>query len=348
MNIVFSHNYRRPAFYLLLVGSLLLSGCSRTEENYMFMFDGMTMGTTYSIKLVKKNNLLVVDTLPHEIKDILNSVDSVMSTWRKDSELSYVNNRAAGEWITVSPDLLFILNMALSISEETDGAFDITVDPLIELWGFSSNKPVNAIPDEQTVKNIMQHVGYENIIIKSESGVIKKKMPVRLNLSAIAKGFAVDKIADYLDKKGIESYLIEVGGELRFKGNKPDGTEWKIAIETPSIQGRQPHRVISISDHAIATSGDYRNYYEIKGQRYSHTIDPVTGFPIKHNLASVTIIDKNTAYADALATAIMVMGVERGYQFCKLNKIPAYFIIKKDDKFISRYTRQMKKFFVDN
>lgn len=347
MYIILSHRYIRAAFSLVLL-SQLLTGCGRTSENKTVMFDGATMGTTYSIQLVKKHNVAIDGILSQEIKDILNSVDSVMSTWRSDSELSRINSMPSGQWISISPDLLFILNMALSISEQTQGAFDITVDPLIELWGFSSNQPVIDIPDEQSVKNAMQQVGYKYLIIDSQRSAIKKNKPIRLNLSAIAKGFAVDKITEHLDKKGIDSYLVEVGGELRFKGNKPDGTGWKIAIETPSVRGRQPERVISISDHAIATSGDYRNYYEINGQRYSHTIDPVTGHPVKNNLASATIIEKNTAYADALATAMMVMGAERGFQFCKLNKIPAYFIIQKDGKFQARYTRYMDEFFIDN
>jgi len=338
--------YIRVIFYPFMI-CLLLAGCHQTDKTETIRLDGTTMGTSYSVQLVKKQNDLIDDSLSGEIKDILESVDSTMSTWRSDSELSRINKNLGKQWIKVSPDLLFLLNMALSISDKTKGAFDITVDPLIELWGFSSNEPINTIPDEQSIKDRMQQVGYKNLIVDTQRGAIKKKTPVRINLSAIAKGFAVDKIAEHLDKKGYAAYLIEVGGELRFKGNKPDGTGWKIAIEMPEAGDRQPHRVIGVSNNSIATSGDYRNFYEIKGRHYSHTIDPVTGRPVTHNLASVTIIDKNTAYADALATAIMVMGFEKGYEFCELNKIPAYFIIRNDGRFISKYTNQIKKYFVE-
>lgn len=346
MHINFLGEYIRVIFYPFLI-CLLLAGCNQAEKTETIRLDGSTMGTSYSVQLVKKHNAIIDDALSGEIKDILDLVDSTMSTWRSDSELSRINKKSGNQWINVSPDLLFLLNMALLISDKTDGAFDITVDPLIELWGFSSNEPINTIPNEQSIKDRMQQVGYKNLIVDIQRGAIKKKIPIRLNLSAIAKGFAVDKIAEHLDKKGFAAYLIEVGGELRFKGNKPDGVGWKIAIETPAAGDRQPHRVIGVSNNSIATSGDYRNFYEIKGRHYSHTIDPVTGRPVTHNLASVTIIDKNTAYADALATAIMVMGFERGYEFCKLNKIPAYFIIRKDGRFISKYTHQMKKYFIE-
>ena len=346
MNTDFLREYIGCIFFSLLI-CLLLAGCEQTGKMEIVTLDGTTMGTTYSVQLVKKHDATIEDFLSVEIKDILNSVDSVMSTWRDDSELSRINNKPSGQWISVSADLLFILKMALSISDKTNGAFDVTVDPLVELWGFSSNEPITTIPDEQSINDRMQQVGYNNLMIDVQRGAIKKKIPIRVNLSAIAKGFAVDKIAEYLNKQGFSAYLIEVGGELRFKGNKPDGVGWKVAIETPIAGNSQPYRVIGVTNNAIATSGDYRNFYEIQGRHYSHTIDPVTGHPVTHNLASVTIIDKNTAYADALATALMVMGFERGYDFCQLNNIPAYFIIRNDGRFISKYTNSMKKYFLD-
>jgi len=346
MHINLLGEYIRVVFYPFLI-CLLLAGCNQIEKTETIRLDGSTMGTSYSVQLVKKHNAIIDDSLSGEIKDILDSVDSVMSTWRSDSELSRINSNHGDQWINVSPDLLFVLTMALAVSEKTNGAFDITVDPLIELWGFSSNEPVSTIPDDQSIRDSLQQIGYKNLIIDAKRGAIKKIKPIRLNLSAIAKGFAVDKIAKHLGKSGIDAYLIEVGGELRLKGDKSGGSGWKIAIDTPTTRDRQSHRVIGVTNNSIATSGDYRNFYEIKGRHYSHTIDPVTGRPVTHNLASVTIIDKNTAYADALATAIMVMGFERGYEFCELNKIPAYFIIRNDGRFISKYTNQMEKYFIE-
>ena len=338
-----SHNYARAVCYLLLSG-LLLSGCARDNDHEIVRLNGVTMGTTYSIQVPGSDNVPGEAILSQEIQDILHSVDSTMSTWRDDSELSRLNNQPAGKWIPVSPDLLYVLDLALMVSHKTQGAFDITLDPLIGLWGFSSHERVTSLPDKKNIQNALQQVGYQYLLIDKPRKAIKKQIPVRLNLSAIAKGFAVDKIAEYLDEKGIGSYLIEVGGELRLKGYKPGGMRWTIAVETPSTGQRQPYRLITVTNHAIATSGDYRNYYEINGQRYSHTINPVTGYPVTHKLASVTVIAENTAYADALATAIMVMGPDKGYAFCERNNIPAYFIIKKDDTFISRHTRDMNEF----
>ena len=328
---------------LLILAGISVSHCSRTGKNDLLVFSGNTMGTTYNIQIVAQENVSP-EILSKKIKLILNDVEQSMSTWRSDSELSRLNNTTSSEWLTVSKDLLYVLKLAQSVSKKTNGAFDITLDPLINLWGFSSHKIQTSIPDEKNILMALQKVGYRNLYIDPERHAIKKGIPIRINLSAIAKGYAVDKIAEYFNNQSINSYLIEVGGELRLKGHKKDGQLWSIAIETPSTGERKPFKGLMLTDHAIATSGDYRNYYEIKGKRYSHTIDPVTGYPVTHGLASVTVISKTAAYADAVATALMVMGSDKGYHFCEKNKIPAYFVFHKNNKFNTKYTSYMKKY----
>jgi len=306
------------------------------------------MGTTYNIQFVNNDESINKDTLLHETDDILNSIDRLMSTWRSDSELSQINNRPVGEWISVSTNTLDVLELALSVSQKTKGAFDVTLEPLIELWGFASNEIKTSIPDPMSIKYALKNIGYEHLEINHDKGMIKKRMPIRINLSAIAKGYAVDKIAEHFDDKGIKSYLIEVGGELRLKGKKSNYAKWKVAIETPLIQKRKPFQLMNVTNRAIATSGDYRNFYAINGKRYSHIIDPTTGYTVTHGLASVTVIGQTAAYADAIATALMVMGPDKGYHFCEKYKIPAYFIFHRNNKFTTIYTSYMKKYLVED
>ena len=176
----------------------------------------------------------------------------------------------------------------------------------------------------------------------------KKQIPLELNLSAIAKGYGVDALAELLDMHGYTAYLVEIGGEIRVRGRKPDGSYWKLAIESPIPQAQRAYQILTLTDHGVATSGDYRNYFAKDGRRFSHIIDPVTGRPIAHNLESVTVIGDTTARADALATALMVMGEERGVQFCEQQKIAAYFIYKQGDKLVNRMTPGFEKYLGQN
>jgi len=334
--------------YLIFTG-ILVAGCSTADKNDdIIKLHGSTMGTTYNIQYVNNDESINKDMLLNETDDLLNSIDLLMSTWRSDSELSQINNRPVGEWLSVSANTLYVLELALSISKKTHGAFDVTLEPLIEIWGFASNEVKKSIPDPKSIKYALKNIGYEHLEIDHDKGMIKKRMPIRINLSAIAKGYAVDKIAEHFDTKGIKAYLIEVGGELRLKGNKSNYAKWKVAIETPLIDKRKSFQQMNITNRAIATSGDYRNFYEINGKRYSHTIDPVTGYTVTHGLASVTVISQTAAYADAIATALMVMGPDKGYHFCEKYKIPAFFILQKNNQFFVKHTSYMKKYLAED
>jgi thiamine biosynthesis lipoprotein len=303
------------------------------------------MGTSYSVQVVKREDGTANKDLSNGIQSALDLIDNLMSTWQPDSELMQFNAASASKWFAVSDDTFHVIRLAQDISEKTGGAFDITLEPLIELWGFSAKYTNDRVPSPAEVNQARSQTGYSNLLVNVANHAIKKeKSALRLNVSAIAKGYAVDKVADYLAAQGYDNYLVEVGGEIRARGSKSDGTKWKIAIESPVTDGRKVQQIMSITDEGMATSGDYRNYFEKDGKRYSHTIDPATGYPITHRLASVTVISKKTAVADALATALMVMGTQKGFRFCQKNRIPAYFIFRTSDGFGTRHTAQFQAY----
>jgi thiamine biosynthesis lipoprotein len=243
---------------------------------------------------------------------------------------------------------LTVIEQALVISELTDGAFDITVGPIVNLWGFGPGPEPENIPDDIQINTVLQNVGYHYLQTRHDPPSIqKKRSDLYIDLSGIAKGYAVDVLAEYLEGLGISNYLVEIGGELRANGNNPDSNYWRIGIEKPITNGRMLQRVIMLDNTSMATSGDYRNYVENDNIRYSHTIDPNTGRPISHRLASVTVIASSAMYTDALATALMVLGPEKGYHLAEDNNIAALFIVKTDDGFAELYTHASKDYLIE-
>lgn len=334
---VVKHYLKWPAALLLAV--FVLSGCSREPE--VIGFNGMTMGTTYSIRWVDTDEERV-ETLRPLVDNLLKEVNQQMSTYIPDSELSRFNSLSAGGSLEVSPQLAEVVSESLRISELSDGAFDVTVGPLVNLWGFGPDGRIIKAPSEEKVESLREEVGYGNISVSGNR--LSKKGDQYVDLSAIAKGYGVDEVAALLEKQGIKDYLVEIGGELRASGLKPGGEDWRIAIESPVAGERDVERVVSVSDTGIATSGDYRNYFEENGQRFSHTIDPRTGRPITHKLASVTVLRPKCYEADALATTLMVLGDEAGPKFAEEHGIAAFFIIKQDEGFIERSTPEFDSF----
>lgn len=330
----------------ILIVTIFIAGCNLSSDKIVSV-NGLTMGTIFSIHIVSDGSKLNKIKLESEINKILIDINNLMSTWINDSEISKINKMPTHQWIPVSDDTLYVIDLAQSVSQKTNSAFDITVGPLIQLWGFGTNGEKPFVPDDKSIKKALLRAGNNNLLIDIKKRSIYKKAPINIDLSAIAKGFAVDKIAEHLDKYNFSDYLVEVGGEIRLKGKKSGAKNWRIAIETPLSTVRKTHQIIEITNHAIATSGDYRNYFEKNGQRYSHTIDPFTGKPITHNLASVTVVSDTAAYADAIATALMVMGPEKGYEFCEKNEIAAYLIYKKNDGFKVYVTSKFKRFIVN-
>jgi len=322
-----------------------LTGCSSGEPRLaVHSLSGLTMGTTYSVKLVGPSELDLF-SVRQRIQTVLDRVNGRMSTYRDDSELSRFNQAAPNEWVPVSAETAYVVGLGLEISQLTQGAFDMTVGPLVNLWGFGPNGDISKAPSEQQINQLRPRIGYQRVAVQSEPPALRKQGDQYLDLSAIAKGYAVDAVADML-KADFDAYLVEVGGELRARGKKPDGSPWRVAVESPLAGTRGVQEVIGVNDTAIATSGDYRNYFEQDGIRYSHTIDPATGKPITHRLASVTVLDPSCARADAMATAFMVLGDERGRVLADQLNLPVLFIVKGDDGFEEYATEAFKPFLI--
>lgn len=322
---------------LLVILTLLSSGCGKDDA--LTEIQGHTMGTTYSIKLAALPPGLSLEVLKTAVEARLERVNALMSTYRPDSELSRFNASRSTDWFSADPELVELVARAESISRLSDGAFDVTVGPLVDLWGFGPELKDFRIPDEQTIAQTRARVGHARLHWRQDPPALRKdQADLELDLSAIAKGHGVDQVAAVLDQLGVTDYLAEIGGELRARGTKPGGESWRIAIERPEAGTRTAYRVIELNDAAMATSGDYRNFYEQDGRIYSHTIDPMTGRPVEHTLASVTVIADDCATADGLATALLVLGPERGFERAQAAGITAFFVSRQGDDFVDRST----------
>ena len=273
------------------------------------------MGTTFAVRVVAEGlGEVRLAALRERVGRVLARIDERMSTWRPESELSRFNRHRSTEPFPVSADTLAVFRHALEISELTGGAFDVTVAPLVDAWGFGPAGRPAAFPDSTEVERLRARVGYRRLAIDPEASTIRKShASVSADLSALAKGYAVDQVAELLRAEGIESYLVEVGGEVRVRGHSERGDVWRVGIERPAPGPPVLQRQFPLRDRALATSGDYRNYYELEGRRLSHTIDPRTGEPVAHGLASASVIDPLCVRADALATALEVLGPEDGF-----------------------------------
>lgn len=330
LNKIFSYGVQ-----LLLL--LNLVACSEPEVSKL---QGVTMGTSYSVVIPHLPRNITQQSVETGIESILEQVNQQMSTYRQDSELSRINQSAAGLWLSVSPELFEVIQCAHSISEQTDGAFDVTVGPLVNLWGFGPPETFDgAKPSDEQIDRVRALVGYQSLEIKQDGRQLRKQFnDLYIDLSAIAKGYGVDAVASYLDSLNINDYLVEIGGEVRGKGVSQRGDYWRVAVEKPVSEQRMIQRVIDVTDFAVATSGDYRNYFEKDGVRYSHTIDPRTGRPISHSLASVSVLSEEAMVADAWATTLMVMGEEEGYKLAEKKGLAAYFLYRQGEEFLSKGT----------
>ena len=299
------------------------------------------MGTHYHITVVGSPS--TSPQLAEKIKLRLALLNQQMSTYIDQSELNRFNRSPPGEWVHVSPELFDVLLTSSEISWLSNGSFDITVAPLVDLWGFGP-KQNKGLPSQSAISQQLANVGFQHLQFNLQGRKITKNEPIHLDLSAIAKGYGVDLIAQLLRDEGFNSFMVEVGGEVYLSGLSPRDTPWRIAIEQPSEHNISVHRALKLSNKAVATSGDYRNYIELDGVRYSHTIDPRSGRPITHSLASVTVIHDNATTADALATAINVMGAEAGMILAQQQNLAIYLISKTSAGFESQYSDAFKPY----
>ena len=318
-----------PLRYCVPLLTLLLAACGGDERQPEYQLTGSTMGTSYSVKLIAPGEHIDKDDLHLSITETLAAVDQLTSTWRDDSELSQFNANPSTDWIDVSVEFCATIESALAVSRASDGAFDITVGPLVNLWGFGPEGERQEPPDTDAIEVIMADVGYEGIEAQCNQPAVRKRSgAMYIDLSGWAKGYGVDRLATVLDGYALKDYLVEIGGELRMRGQNAEGKKWAIAIEMPSTTTRQPQSVLRLTDTSVATSGDYRNYFEHDGKHYSHTIDARTGRPVTHDLAAVTVISDTAAYADAMATALLVLGPDNGLTLAEDLGIAGYFLVR--------------------
>lgn len=298
---------------------------------------GHTMGTTYNVKYRPTHNTPTPKALQIEVDTLLAEINHTMSTYDQESELSRFNRLRTTDWVPASASLREVLKAAIEIGTQSEGAFDITVGPLVNLWGFGPEVHPDRIPLESDIATARARSGLDKITLSETQPVIRKHRPdVFLDLSGIAKGYGVDRVAALMTAHGIQHYMVEIGGEIRVRGLKELDTPWRIAIERPLSGERSVHTMLALSNIALATSGNYRNFFEIAGQRYSHTIDPTTGWPIDNHLVSVTVLADTSMRADAWATAFQVLGPERGMIIAERLNLPVLFLIERDGQFEER------------
>lgn len=292
---------------------------------------GSTMGTTYTVKVVVRDGENAAgDRLDVMVDNLLSSVDNAMSTYIDSSEVMVFNRHGAGDF-AVSEDLLGVVAEAQRVARLSGGAFDVTVGPLVDAWGFGP-RGATGTPSDESIGQLLASTGFEHIGVDREHGLLTKgSQNVQIDLSAIAKGFAVDHVAVALIRDGFTDFMVEVGGEVRAHGRNAERRVWRIGIERPQEGGRSVHTAVALPDLALATSGDYRNFVVRDGVRVSHTIDPRIGRPISHDLASVSVIQANCMTADALATALEVLGPVDGMELAARHDIPALFLVRLED-----------------
>lgn len=339
MKIVsWSNQYSRLRYSLWsLIGIFALaalSGCFG-DGSVEVKYRGSAMGTSWIVKVNSSEGYSA--ELAEQIQEELDLVDSLMSNWIETSDVQRFNDAEPDSCVAVSSPTQLVMLFSQRVHSLSSGAFDITISPLIELWGFGTEFVEAELPLEEDIEAQRQNVGMSHIRVNAKE-LCKSDVPVQVNLSAVAKGYAVDRVAELLDTKELTNYLIEVGGELRARGENGRGSYWVVGIEQPSdnLGLSTVQTALPLIDSAVATSGDYRIFFEADEVRYSHIIDPTTGYPVTHNAASVTVIADSSMAADAWATALLVLGPESGIELANEKGLKALMILRAEEGFSVR------------
>ncbi|MHC8309983.1 FAD:protein FMN transferase [Pseudomonas sp. GT1P32] len=317
----------------------VLAGCGNGDS--MESIGGPTMGSTYSIKYVRHANLPAPAQVRSEVEKILAEVDKQMSTYRSDSDIERFNDLPANRCQKMPASILKLIRVGEQLSEQSEGSYDLTVEPLLNLWGFGPQAREEKVPNAPALAEVRQRVGYQHLRIEGDQ--LCKDAAVEVDFNSIAAGYAVDTIAAKLDAMGIHNYLAEATGELKAAGKKLDGSPWRIALEQPRDDQQVAERVIAVDGFGVSTSGDYRNYFLQDGRRYSHTFDAHTGAPVSHTLASVTVIHPSALMADGLSTLLLILGPERGWDYAENHNIGAFFVIRADTGFVIRTNQAFER-----
>ncbi|WP_348646232.1 FAD:protein FMN transferase [Aliiroseovarius sp. F20344] len=307
---------------------LALAACKGAAR--VFNLSGLTMGTTYNVVAIEPSGGAVEADVKTAIDAALAEVNQQMSNWDPKSEISRFNASASTEAVSITPALAHVMKAADSVHAASDGRFDTTMGPLIELWGFGA-PGAQSMPNDAEVAQTLASVGHNNTISVDGDMLQKKQTGAQVYLAAIGKGYGADRVGQALEAFGITDYMVEIGGDIYASGRNPNGLPWQIGIETPATLNNAVFDVVGISGLGLASSGDYRNYFEKDGERYSHVIDPATGKPITHRTASATVLAENGMLADAWATAMLILGRERGLEVAAAHDVAVLFVERDTD-----------------
>lgn len=337
---------RLPALILTaLLFVLILAGCSTPEaKEQVLTLQGNTMGTTYQVLWVDPAERAIDPaTLQKQIDARLAEINAAMSTYDPTSEISRLNQQTESSRVGISADFYQTLLISKSVFDQSGGYFDPTVGPLVDLWGFGPEGRILQRPTAAQVKAVMTQVGFDQLDLSVNNQVLKP-VGVHLDLSAVAKGYGVDQVAGVLAAQGIASYFVEIGGEVQTRGFKPDGSKWIVGLEAPVVGEVSIESALALSDQALATSGNYRNFYEVDGETYAHTINPLTGNPARNRLLSVSVLSDRCAVADAWATALMSMGEDKALKVAQENQLTTQMLVADGDKIKTRVTGNFEQY----
>lgn len=312
---------------LSLLGCLVLVGCGERTER----FEGPTMGSRYSVQYLRDAAGPSPEQARQATEAILAEVDLQFSTYRADSQVSRFNALAAGSCMALPAPMLELVGFGEQLARQSDGAFDLTLEPLLNLWGFGPQARGVRVPEAHELAAARANTGHQHLQVRD--GQLCKDASVQLDFNAIAAGYTVDRVSARLAELGVRSSLVEITGEMKARGYKADSSPWHVAIEVPRDDEQQAQRIVALQDMAISTSGDYRNYFLEGGRRYSHTLDPHSGAPIAHELAAVTVLDPSALHADGLSTLLLVLGPQAGPAFAEDHGVAAFFVSRQGEGF---------------
>ncbi|ABY68761.1 FAD:protein FMN transferase [Actinobacillus pleuropneumoniae] len=331
---------------IFAISAIFLTACNKAPEQ--ITLKGKTMGTTYTVKYIDNGelqNLQKPEEVQKTLDDLLKQVNNEMSTYQPDSQISRFNAmQEVNKAVQISPDFAKVVREAIRLNRVTEGALDVTVGKLVNLWGFGPDKRLNQSPSAEQIAALAPSVGIEKLSV-SDNSLMKSVPNLYLDLSSIAKGFGVDKLAEHLESLGLANYLVEIGGELRGKGKNLQGVDWRIAIEQPTLaQGQAAQITVPLHNLGMATSGNYRNYFEDEqGNRLSHIINPKELRPVSHKLASITVFAPTTMTADGLSTGLFVLGPEKALEVAEREKLAVFLIIKNGEAFETKMSSEFEK-----
>lgn len=338
-------------FFGVILASLLLPACAFFTPKTPVSFAGIAYNSMpWSVKIDALPTTVSAAALQQQLQQTLDNANTVLSTYQPDTELMRFNGAPVGAWQPVSPTLYQAVITALQVSAASNGVYDVTVAPLIDLWGFGAKAVPVKTPTADQIRQAQAQIGWRWIGVDPVQRQLQRQRDISLNLSSLGEGVGVDLLQAELQQRGVQSYMVSVAGTLRVKGRKADGSPWRIAVEKPDGSGL-PERVLALGqdDIAVSTSGSYRNYHEIDGVRYSHTIDPRTGQPISHKGISVTVIARgqSAALTDAWATALNALGPDEGYTLALQRQMAVYYLVKSGQGFTEKYTPAFKAFMAE-